>query len=331
VLDYLIRRIGIGVLTLVVITFLIMALIRNMPGDPVKMIAAGGEEGRVENRANAELMEMMRKSYGLDKPWYVGYWTWMGNVVRGDLGRSYYDQKPVTLRIGERIGATLTLSLISIALIYLVSIPLGIYATARNGRWQEQLLSSFLYMLYSFPALVMALYLILLFSVKLDLLPLRGMRSDVPGWEDMGLFAKALDRFKHLVMPVFCYTYGGVAFYTRFVRSNLLEVVRQDYVRTARAKGLSEPTVLFKHAFRNSLIPLVTLLGLALPGLLGGSVILEQIFSWPGIGRLFLEAILQRDYPVIMGVTFMFAVMVLIGNLLADVLYAFVDPRITYK
>jgi peptide/nickel transport system permease protein len=329
VLNYLVRRLLIGLLTLFVITVLIMALIRALPGDAVS--AQIGEDSPAPNRVGAEAIANMRKSYGLDQPWYVGYFTWLGKVAHGDMGRSLHDQRLVSTRIGERIGPTLSLSLISITLVYLASIPIGLYATAKNGRWQEQLITSALYLLYSFPSLVMALYLILLFSVKLNLLPLYGMRSDPEIYEKLSPFEQALDRLKHMVLPVFCYAYTGVAYYTRFIRSNLLEVIRQDYVRTARAKGLSEPVVFFKHAFRNSLIPLVTLLGLALPGLVSGSIILEKIFNWPGMGNLFIEAITMRDYPVVMGVTFMFALLVLAGNLISDLLYAVVDPRISLR
>jgi peptide/nickel transport system permease protein len=331
VTHYLIRRLLLAVLTLWLITFIIMALIRNMPGDPLRLIADQASEANQSAKVTAQMLEDMRKSYGLDKPWYVGYWTWLGNVVQGDLGRSIYDQRPVTERIGERIGPTLTLSTISITLVYLLSIPIGLYTTARAGRWQEQLLSTFFYVLYSIPSFVMALYLILLVAVRLKLLPLGAMKSDDEVYGQLSMSGKAFDQMRHLVLPVFCYTYGSFAYMTRFIRSNMLEVIRQDYVRTARAKGLDEKVVFLKHAFRNTLIPLVTLLGFALPGMLSGSVILEQIFSWPGMGQLYFTAISTRDYPIIMGLTFTFACLALIGNLLADILYAIVDPRIAYS
>jgi peptide/nickel transport system permease protein len=330
VFNYILRRLLIGLLTLWVITFIVMALIRNMPGDPTKLMVLSTDE-TAENKATTETLEAMRRNYGLDKPWYVGYWSWLGNLAHGDLGQSIIDHRPVAERIGERMGPTLTLSLISLTLIYLFSIPVGLYMTSKNGRWQEQTLSSIFYALYAFPSFVMALYLILFFSVRLDVLPLRGMTSDGEVYNQLSALGKVFDRLKHLILPVFCYTYGGLAYLTRFIRSNMLEVARQDYVRTARAKGLDEKTVFLKHAFRNTLIPLVTQLGLALPGLLGGAVILERIFTWPGMGNLYFDAIGMRDYPVIMGLTLTFAVLVLLGNLLADVLYAAVDPRISYK
>jgi peptide/nickel transport system permease protein len=327
-LNYTIRRLLWGVVTLFFISLIIMALIRNMPGDPIALMMMGSDEKGRDRAVSSIYFEKMRQNLGLDKPWYVGYFVWLGNLLQGDLGRSLYDQKPVAERILERVGPTLYLSLISIFLAYLISIPLGLYCTARNGRWQEKSISAVLYALFSFPTFVMALYLLILFSVKLDLLPLRGMVSD--DHDQMGLMAAAWDRMVHLILPVTCFTYTSLAFVTRFIRSNMLEVLQQDYIRTARAKGVDGRTVLVRHAFRNSLIPLVTLLGLALPGLLGGSVILERIFGWPGMGNLFFDVLTQRDYPVIMGLTMMFAVLVMIGNLLADLLYAVVDPRITY-
>jgi peptide/nickel transport system permease protein len=330
VTSYLIRRLLLAVLTLWLITFIIMALIRNMPGDPTKMLAFNAGETGQSAKITAQMLEDMRASYGLDKPWYVGYWTWLAKLVRGDMGQSIVDQRPVTERIGERIGPTLTLSVISITLVYLLSVPLGLYMTARSGRWQEQALSTLFYVLYSIPSFVMALFLILLFAVKWKMLPLRAMKADAEVYDQLTTVGQALDQLRHLILPVFCFTYGSLAYMTRFVRSNMLEVIRQDYVRTARAKGLDEKVVFFKHAFRNTLIPLATLLGLALPGLLGGSVILEQIFSWPGIGQLYFTAIATRDYPIVMGLTFTFACLALAGNLLADVIYAVVDPRIAY-
>jgi peptide/nickel transport system permease protein len=229
------------------------------------------------------------------------------------------------------IGPTLLLSVTSLVLAYLFSIPLGLYSGVRSGTWQERTLSTVLYMLYSLPSFVAALYLLIVFSVKLDWLPLLGMKSNAEVYEKLSIWGKAWDVLRHMVLPVICYTYVSLAYYVRFIRSNLQEVIRQDYIRTARAKGLRERTVVLKHAFRNTLIPLVTLLGLTVPSLLSGSVILERIFAWPGIGRLFLERIYQRDYPVIMGLVFLFSILVLVGNLLADLLYALVDPRITYS
>ena len=202
----------------------------------------------------------------------------------------------------------------------------------RSGKPEERTLSFGLYMLYSFPAFVAALFLQLIFAVKLRdtgmELPLLGNIS--PEYENFSLPGKIWDQFTHMILPVTCFTYGSLAYYCRFVKANMEEVIRQDYIRTARAKGLGTVRILIHHAFRNTLIPFVTLLGLTLPGLLSGAIILEQIFNWPGMGQLFFQSIGTRDYPTIMTLTLMFSVLTLLGQLLADLLYAFVDPRIKY-
>ncbi len=322
-LSYIIRRLGIGALTLLLITFIVFGLIRNMPGSPLTMDLAMIDPSKT---ISEEDYERMKKAYGLDKPWPQAYVQWVGNVVRGDMGRSFTRKRPVTGLVIERMGPTLLLSLTSLGLTYLLSIPLGLLFTARSGRLDERVASTLLYMLYSFPSFVAALFMQLFLAVKLDLLPLFGMVGD--NYENLSALGKATDIFWHALMPVICYSYGSLAYYSRFIRANMQEVIRQDYIRTARAKGVGPVRVLWHHAFRNTLIPLVTLVGLTLPGLLSGSVIIEQIFSWPGMGRLFFESILERDYPTIMGLTMMFSVLTLAGQLLADVLYAVVDPRV---
>jgi len=221
------------------------------------------------------------------------------------------------------------LSITSLALTYLLSIPIGLWSTVRSGTPAERTVSTLLYMLYSLPSFVAALYLQLLFYSKLGWLPLFGMTSD--NYETLSTAGKAWDLLKHSILPITCFTYGSLAYYSRFIRSNMQEVIRQDYIRTARAKGVPPNRVIWHHAFRNTLIPLVTLVGLSLPHLLSGAVILEQIFTWPGMGRLYFEAIAQRDYNTIMGLTLMFSVLTLLGQLLADVLYAVVDPRVSYS
>ncbi|MEW4528232.1 ABC transporter permease [Maioricimonas sp. JC845] len=322
-LQYLVRRIGIGLLTLLLITFIIYGLIRSMPGSPLTQELARLDPSKVMSE---EDFRRVQKLYGLDKPWYEAYGVWVTNLAQGDLGRSFSRKRPVADLIFERMGPTLLLSITSLLLTYLLSIPMGLYATARSGKTDERVLSTILYMLYSFPSFVAALFLQLFFAVHLGWLPLFGMTGD--NYEEMTSAGKAYDLFLHCVMPVTCYTYGSLAYYSRFIRANMQEVIRQDYIRTARAKGLGPVPVLLHHAFRNTLIPLVTLVGLTLPSLLSGSVIIEQIFTWPGMGRLFFESIRERDYPTIMGLTLMFSVLTLAGQLLADILYAVVDPRV---
>jgi peptide/nickel transport system permease protein len=326
---YLLRRLLLGLLTLVAITFIVYGLARNMPGTPLTVQMGESDPSR---KLNPEDQERMKRIYGLDRPWHEGYLRWLGNVVRGDLGRSFSRKQPVTTLIGERIGPTFLLSGTALLLTWLLGVPLGLYASARSGLADERATSLLLYVLYSFPTFVAALFLQIIFAVWLRgtswELPLFGM-SDLPA--DAGFAARAVDIARHAILPVTCQTYVSLAYDSRFIKANMEEAVRQDYIRTARAKGAGPARVLFHHAFRNTLIPLVTLLGLSLPGLIGGSVIIEQIFTWPGMGRLFFESIRERDYPTIMGLTLMFSVLTLIGQLLADLLYCLVDPRVSVE
>ena len=328
--SYLVRRLLLGLLTLVLITFVIFGLVRNMPGTPLTLALAEVDPSR---RISEEDLKRMEKAYGLDKPWPEAYVKWLGNLAQLDLGRSISRKQPVTRLIAQRIGPTLLLSVSSIFLAYLLAVPMGFYSTVRSGKHDERAVSTVLYMLYAMPTYVAALFLLVLFAVRLQgtalELPLFGMVSD--NYQDLSAAGRFWDVLKHMVLPVTCYTYASLAFYSRFVKSNMEEVIRQDYIRTARAKGVGPVRVIVHHAFRNTLIPFVTLVGLTLPALLSGSVILEQIFTWPGMGRLFFEAITERDYPTIMGLTLMFSVLVLLGQLLADILYAVVDPRVTYS
>ncbi|PHS04924.1 MAG: peptide ABC transporter permease [Blastopirellula sp.] len=325
-LSYLIRRILIGLLTLLFITFFVYGLIRNMPGTPLTL----EESTNLARELTEEDANRLAKHYGLDKPWYEGYSVWLSRVVQFDLGRSIPKPYTVTELISERLPATLLLSGSSLFLTYLLSIPLGLFSTATKDSYFERGLGLFLYMLYSLPAFVAALYLQILFHQKLGWLPLANMVTDISEFKNLTLLEKTWDVTLHSILPVFCFTYGSLAYYTRFVKSNMIEVEQQDYIRTAKAKGVHPFKILVVHAFRNTLVPLVTLVGLTLPALLSGAVILEQIFAWPGMGSLFFESIDQRDYDTTMGLVLMFSVMTLLGQLLADVLYAVVDPRITY-
>ena len=323
---YLLRRLLLGILTLLVITCVVYGLARNMPGTP--LTAQMGEDP--SRKINAEDQKRLERIYGLDKSWPEGYVQWLGNLLRGDLGRSITRKQPVATLIRERIGPTFLVSGTALLLIWLMAIPLGLYASARSGRPDERATSLLLYVLYSFPTFVAALFLQIIFAVKLRgtpwELPLFGMADLAP---DAPFFARIADVARHAILPVTCQTYVSLAYDSRFIKATMEEAVRQDYIRTARAKGAGPWRVLFRHAFRNTLIPLVTLLGLSLPALVGGSVIIEQIFTWPGMGRLFFESIRERDYPTIMGLTLMFSVLTLLGQLLADLLYCLVDPRVS--
>ncbi len=347
--QYFLKRLVLACITLFFITFIVYGLVRAMPGSPVML-----EEGFDPNRSMSEADRKEREKYfALDKPWYVGYFIWAGRlspialqvqekapfirwpIIRFksmDLGMSSREKTPVLNSIAQRLGPTLQLSIASLLITYMLSIPIGLYSSVHRGQKRERVLSLFLYGLYSFPSFVAALLLLLVFyqNMPWDWLKLEpGLHS--ANYESLSFFGKLGDNFKHMFLPTLCYSYGSLAYLSRFIKSNMEEVVRQDYIRTARAKGVSPRNVMLHHAFRNTLIPFVTLLGMSLPGLVGGSVILENIFRWPGIGQLFLDAITWRDHFLIMGLVLMFSTLTLLGQLLADMLYSVVDPRVIVK
>jgi len=327
---YLIRRILLGWLTLLLITMVVFALVRFMPGSPLDTDPAMMNPDKMPS---AEDLERIKKAYGLDKPVHEAYWDWLKGLASGDLGISFNEKKPVADVIGSRVWATLLLTVPSLVIAYLLAIPIGLWSTVRNGKLDERIAGVSLYMLYAIPSFIAALFLQLLFAVKLSdtvwELPLMGMHHS--DHAEMGLIDQTWDLLQHMLLPVICFTYVSLAYYSRFIKANMEEVIRQDYIRTARAKGLGQMRIILHHAFRNTLIPFVTLLGLSLPSLLGGAIILEQVFNWPGMGQLYFRSIGTRDYPVIMGLTLSLSVLTLLGQLFADILYAFVDPRITYK
>lgn len=321
---YILRRLLIGMFTLFLITLIVYGLIRNMPGTPVTQM----ELADPTRALSPEDQEMLNRIYGLDKPWRVAYFIWLGNTLRGDLGDSFSEKAPVSTVIGRRIGPTLLLSVSSLFLTYSLAIPMGLFSVVRKGRPEEQALSILLYVLYSIPGFVAGIGLLIIFYQYLGWLP-PGLHSS--NYDSLSTWGKLLDTLKHMILPVICYTYASLAYLSRFVKANMEEVIRQDYVRTARAKGVSPRNIVLHHAFRNTLIPFVTLLGLSLPGLLGGSIIIEQIFNWPGMGQAFFQSIANRDYPVIMGMVLLFSILTLLGQLIADLLYAAVDPRVSLK
>jgi peptide/nickel transport system permease protein len=323
-LTYTLRRLAYLVPTLLGITIVTFLIINLAPGDPVSVISGG----QMNARFSPEAYQEMLKLYGLDKPIHIRYITWLKRLLTFDFGDSFRSHRPVMSLILERLPATLALNVASLFIALLVAIPLGLYSAVRHHSLFDKINGTILYMLYSLPDFWVALLLIMLFGVKLKLLPIFGMETIDS--RDLGFFGYWLDRARHMVLPTICLTYGSLAFLSRFVRGSTLEVIRQDFVRTARAKGLEEDRVVYGHVFRNALIPILTLLGLLLPTLISGSIILEAIFSWPGIGALFYESVLARDYPTVMGLSFVTSLMVLLSTLLADLTYAWADPRVTY-
>ncbi|MFC2150761.1 ABC transporter permease, partial [Calditrichota bacterium] len=278
-----------------------------------------------------EALEKTRELYGLDKPLHVQYFLWISRVVTFDFGDSIKYGRPVWDVIKERIPVSLKLALVAIVLSYLIAIPLGIYSASHQYSRTDSLVTLGLFILYSLPSFWVATMLIVFLGGGdfLNIFPVFGLSST--GAESWGFWARFRDVAWHLMLPIFCMTYASLAVLSRYMRTAMLEVIRQDYITTARAKGLSERKVIMKHALRNSLIPIVTLLSSILPALLGGSIIIETIFTIPGMGRLAWEAILARDYPLIMAELTIVSFLTLFGILLSDILYSVVDPRIAFQ
>lgn len=328
--SYVIKRLLLIIPTLFGITVITFVVIHLTPGDPAELKIKQGAMGAT-TPVTREMLEQTRELYGLDKPLHEQYLVWLGRLARLDFGDSFKDSRPVLEKLREAVPITLLLNIISIFLIYLLAIPLGVLSAVKRRTFLDNSLTVILFVLYSLPSFWVAQILITYFAsgTWFDIFPAYGLHSE--GIVGYGLWLRFEDLMWHLALPVFCLTYNGLAYLSRMERIGMLEVIQQDYIRTARAKGLSEPAVILKHAFRNSLIPILTLMASLLPALLGGSVIIEQIFNIRGMGWLTFEAILNRDYPVVMGVFTISALLTLLGLLLSDIMYAVVDPRISFE
>ena len=313
------------------ITLITFIIIQLAPGSPAELKIRVGQTGALGEQYTKEVIEQTRKLYGLDKPIHIRYLIWLKQVITLNFGESYKDHRPVIKIILERIPVSLQLSLTSIFLVYLFAVPIGVFSAVKKGSISDRLITIILFILYSLPNFWVAMLLILFLGGGqfFRWFPVYGLNSE--GADALNIWRWFLDRLWHLVLPVSCLTYAGLAFISRQQRAAMLEVIRQDYIRTARAKGLSEKLVIFKHAMRNSLIPIVTLAAALFPAMLGGSVIIESIFSIPGMGKLGFDAILARDYPIIMADATISAFLTLIGILIADITYTIVDPRISFE
>lgn len=347
--SYVLKRLALLVITFIGITFVTFIMVKLAPGDPVSLKLAfqeGVKTGMIgtslkKNEESVELPAWLEKRLSsLPSTWRHGsewlakntiyFGQWFTQVARLDFGLSSKDHRPVMARIKEALPVTLLLNVISLVLVYTISVPLGIWSACRRDTGLDRGAMLAAFVLYSLPTFWVATLLLMLFSSGeyLDWLPLTGIVSD--NWSDLSFPQKAADLGLHLVLPIFCLTYGSLAFLSRFCRTTYLDVAGQDYMRTARAKGLSAREIVWKHGFRNTLIPLLTLMESLLPALIGGSVIIEQIFGIPGMGQLGFEAVLSRDRNLIMGISTISAFLTLCGLLLTDLLYTWADPRITY-
>ena len=322
-LAYIIRRL-VGIIPLLLgITIISFALIHLAPGKPTT------QQELMNPRVSYEARLRLEKLYDLDKPLHIQYIKWLGRIVRLDLGTSLVDGRPVVKKILERIPVTLAINLLALGLILFLSIPLGIKAASKPGSLFDKTTTIGVFIGFALPSFWVALLLMQLFSIKLGWLPISGIKS--LDFEYFSWPTKLLDLARHLILPVCVSSIGGLAGFSRYIRQNMLQALSQPYIITARAKGLSPRQVLYRHAFPNAILPLVTILGLSIPGLLGGSVIFESIFALPGIGELFYKAVMMRDYNLIMASVVLGAVLTMLGNLAADIAYAYVDPRIRYS
>jgi peptide/nickel transport system permease protein len=320
-LVYILKRFLFMIPMLLGITIISFAVIHLPPGEP----GALGIE--MNPKMTKEVRDRIRSIYGLDQPLYAQYWTWLKRTVRLDFGRSFSsDGRPVMDKIAERLPITISIDLLSMILILIIGIPIGIYSARYKDSLLDKGLTAFVFAAFAIPTFWLALLFMLFFGVYLDLLPISGIKSF--NYEELTFFQKILDLGQHLALPIFLSAIGGLAGISRYMKSSLLEVLRQDYITTAYAKGLPEKLILRRHAMRNALLPVITILGLSVPGLIGGSVIFESIFAIPGMGQLFYMSVMSRDYPTIMGILVIGAFLTLLGNLLADICYAVADPRI---
>lgn len=323
-LSYLLRRILAMIPVMFGITLISFFIINLAPGEPTDL------QTEMNPRMTPEIVERLRKHYNLDLPIHLRYMKWLKNVVTLDFGTSLSpDNRKVIDKIKERIPITVTINLISMLIIVFLSVPLGVFISTHRGTFKERFVTVLSFFFYSIPSFWLALIFIMIFSVYLGLLPISGIKS--LNYNNLTFLDKVLDLAKHLIMPILVSSVGSVAAFSRYVSSNFDDVLKQEYILLARAKGLPENVILKKHALKNALIPVITILGLSVPGLISGSVIFESIFAIPGMGQLLYQSVMARDYPTIMGMLVITSFLTLLGNLLADIGYLLADPRIKYR
>jgi peptide/nickel transport system permease protein len=312
-IQYIVRRLILFIPVLFIVTILISSLIYFSPGDPVRVMLGF--------RANEEAVAQIRAELGLDRPYHIRYLMWLGKVARGNLGRSLQRNEDVLNMILERLPATLELMVISVTVAVLLAIPTGVISATRANTLIDNGLSLLSLFWISMPGFWIAMISVLIFSMILNIFPISGRGG--PIWTMEGL--------RYLALPGLILGVRQVAIISRLIRAGMLEILNEDYVRTARSKGLAERVVIYKHALRNAMIPTVTIFGLQIPELLSLSVIIETVFAWPGTGRLLVDAVLKRDYTLVQGIVLIYALLVIVMNLIVDLLYAYIDPRIKHE
>jgi peptide/nickel transport system permease protein len=319
-LFYSIKRALLMIPILIGITVLSYGVMRLAPGGPAEA------QMDFSSKTSAEARERLRKLYGADQPFYKQYATWLKKFVTLDFGEAFADGRKVKDKIRERLPITLMINLLSLGLILAIALPIGIMSATRQYSLLDRITTIFVFVGFSTPSFWLGLMLIYLLGVQWGIVPISGIKS--LDTSSLTLFGRISDYARHLVVPVIVSAFTGLAYYSRFMRNSMLEVLRQDYIRTARAKGISENTVIYKHALRNAIMPIITILGMSLPGIIGGSIIAETIFGIPGMGLLMYQAVLSRDYNLAMGILAPVAFLTMLGNFLADIAYAYTDPRV---
>lgn len=313
---YLMKRFLVGILVLFFITFLSYMIINSAPGDPATLYVGAD--------ATNEQIQQVRESLGLDKGLLVRYVYWLKELVKGNLGNSFATRQPVTDILAERIGPTLVLMGSALLVAYLVAIPLGVYSAVKQNSWVDYLITGTSILGVSIPTFFLGLFMIYIFAIQLEWLPTGGMQA-------LGSAGGFVERVRHLILPVSVIASTISANMIRYVRSSMIDIFGENYLRTAKAKGLKPTQIIFRHGIRNAFVPIITIVASDIPKLIGGAIVSEQIFQWPGLGALTISSIQSRDYNVLMAITLISAIAVLAANMLMDVLYAVADPRIRYS
>lgn len=313
----ILRRILVMIPQILILSLLVFLMAQIMPGDPFT--------GLITPDMDPATIEKLREAAGLNNPWYVQYWDWITNAIQGDFGKSYTYKIPVSELIDQRVGNTIWLSIVSLIFTYLIALPLGMYAGRRNGSWGDKAISFYNYVSFAIPTFVFALLLIWIFGFTLGWFPTRGT---VGSGLEKGTLEYIWSRFYHLILPALSYALLATTSTIQYLRTGVIDAKQEDYVKTARAKGVPEKVVYNKHIFRNSILPIASFLGYDITGLIGGSIFIERIFSFPGMGRLFIDSLGARDYSVITALILLFGLTALFGTLLSDIIMSIVDPRI---